>query len=49
MREWVFYTDLRTFRDRYELAQQNGLQGFCSWVLGEEDPAIWTILPKRQQ
>jgi spore germination protein YaaH len=48
MREWIFYTDLRTFRDRYELAQQYGLQGFCSWVLGEEDPAIWTFLPKRQ-
>ncbi|HEX4067519.1 MAG TPA: glycosyl hydrolase family 18 protein [Acidobacteriaceae bacterium] len=48
MREWVFYTDLRTFRDRYELMQQDGLEGFCSWVLGTEDPAIWTILPKRQ-
>jgi spore germination protein YaaH len=28
--------------------QQNGLEGFCSWVLGEEDPAIWTFLPKRR-
>jgi len=48
MREWVFYTDLRTFKDRYELAQKDGLQGFCSWVLGQEDPAIWSFLPKRQ-
>jgi spore germination protein YaaH len=48
MREWVFFTDLRTFRDRYELAGQMGLEGFCSWVLGQEDPAIWTILPKRR-
>lgn len=47
MREWVFFTDLRTFRERYELVQQNGLEGFCSWVLGEEDPEIWTVLPKR--
>jgi spore germination protein YaaH len=47
MREWIFFTDLRTFRERYELARQNGLEGFCSWVLGEEDPAIWTVLPKR--
>lgn len=47
MREWIFFTDVRTFKDRYELAQQNGLQGFCSWVLGEEDPAIWGFLPKR--
>ncbi len=45
MREWVFFTDLHTFRDRYELAQKQGLQGFCSWVLGTEDPAIWDFLP----
>lgn len=47
MREWIFYTDLRTFKDRYELARQHGLQGFCSWVLGEEDPQIWNFLPSR--
>jgi spore germination protein YaaH len=47
MREWVFFTDQRTFKDRYELVQQNNLQGFCSWVLGEEDPEIWKILPRR--
>jgi spore germination protein YaaH len=47
MREWIFFTDQRTFKDRYELVRQKGLQGFCSWVLGEEDPAIWTILPHR--
>ncbi|MGA7523365.1 MAG: glycosyl hydrolase family 18 protein [Acidobacteriaceae bacterium] len=48
MREWVFFTDLHTFRDRYDLTQQNGLEGFCSWVLGQEDPQIWTVLPHRQ-
>ncbi|MGA2169456.1 MAG: glycosyl hydrolase family 18 protein [Terracidiphilus sp.] len=47
MREWIFFTDLRTFRDRYELVQKNGIQGFCSWVLGEEDPEIWKFLPQR--
>jgi spore germination protein YaaH len=47
LREWIFFTDLRTFKDRYELVRQNGLQGFCAWVLGEEDPAIWTYLPHR--
>ncbi len=46
MREWIFFTDLHTFKDRYELVQKNGLQGFCSWVLGEEDPAIWNYLPR---
>jgi spore germination protein YaaH len=47
LREWVFFTDQRTFKERYELAQQNGLEGFCAWVLGDEDPAIWQVLPQR--
>jgi spore germination protein YaaH len=48
MREWIYFTDLHTFKDRYELVEKNGLGGFCSWVLGEEDPEIWTFLPQRQ-
>jgi spore germination protein YaaH len=48
MREWIFYTDTRTFRERYDLAKQRGLGGFCSWVLGTEDPGIWDVLPARQ-
>ncbi|MGH9617109.1 MAG: glycosyl hydrolase family 18 protein [Acidobacteriaceae bacterium] len=47
-REWVFYTDGRTFEDRYKLAQDRGIQGFCAWVLGDEDPAIWDLLPDRK-
>jgi spore germination protein YaaH len=47
MREWIFYTDLRTFRDRYQLVVDRQLEGFCSWVLGSEDPAIWNFLPDR--
>ena len=47
LREWVFFTDARTFKERYDLVQQNGLEGFCSWVLGEEDPEIWKLLPQR--
>lgn len=48
MREWVFYTDQRTFHDRYQLAIDRGLAGFCSWSLGEEDPEIWSALPDRK-
>ncbi|MGA3089409.1 MAG: glycosyl hydrolase family 18 protein [Terriglobales bacterium] len=44
-REWVFYTDKRGFEERLNLARERNLQGFCSWVLGAEDPAIWTVLP----
>ena len=48
MREWVFYTDRRAYMDRYEMAKQAGLQGVCSWVLGEEDPAIWAAIPVKR-
>lgn len=48
MREWVFYTDARTFRERYDLTRQRRLAGFCSWVLGAEDPGIWDVLPSRK-
>jgi spore germination protein YaaH len=44
-REWIFYTDARTFRERYALVNERGLYGFASWVLGTEDPEIWNLLP----
>jgi spore germination protein YaaH len=47
-REWVFFTDKRGFQERYNLARDRGLQGFCSWVLGTEDPEIWSILPSHK-
>ncbi|HHW4680796.1 MAG TPA: glycosyl hydrolase family 18 protein [Xylella taiwanensis] len=45
MREWVFRPDARSFRARYDLVKQDGLQGFSSWVLGAEDPKVWDELP----
>jgi len=45
LREWIFFTDARTFKERYDLVRERGLEGFCSWVLGTEDPAIWDLLP----
>lgn len=48
VREWVFYSDRRTFGARYELVKQRGLAGFASWVLGSEDPAIWALLPSHR-
>jgi len=43
-REWVFYTDRRGFQERLNVVRDYKLQGFCSWVLGTEDPAIWAVL-----
>jgi spore germination protein YaaH len=48
VREWVFYSDTRTFGERYKLVKQRGLAGFASWVLGSEDPGIWKLLPSRK-
>lgn len=47
-REWVFYTDKRGFQERLNLARDRNLQGFCSWVLGTEDPEIWSVLPSHK-
>jgi len=47
-REWIFFTDARAFKERYDLAKQRGLEGFCSWVLGTEDPGIWDVLPSHR-
>ena len=47
-REWVFYTEKRGFQERLNLVRDRGLQGFCSWVLGTEDPEIWTLLPSHK-
>jgi spore germination protein YaaH len=43
-RDWVFYTDGRGFQERLNLVREYKLPGFCSWVLGTENPAIWTTL-----
>ena len=48
MREWFFYTDRRAYMERYELAKKSGVAGVCSWVLGEEDPAIWAAIPAKR-
>ncbi len=49
MWEWVFFTNARSFKVRYEMVRERGFQGFCSWVLGTEDPAIWNLLPSHKQ
>jgi spore germination protein YaaH len=48
MRDWVFYTDKHGFQERLDLVRDRGLQGFCSWVLGAEDPEIWSTLPSHR-
>ena len=49
LREYVFYNDARSFRERYALARSRGLHSFSSWVLGAEDPEVWKELPRAQR
>jgi hypothetical protein len=36
-----FFSPICTLlEDRYELVRKDGLQGFCSWVLGQKDTGI---------
>jgi len=43
LREWIFFTDARTFRERYTLVKEPRPAGICSWVLGDEDAGIWEL------
>lgn len=42
--EWIFLEDARSFTPRLALVNEYGLRGFSMWVLGSEDPAIWSVL-----
>ena len=40
----VWYEDARSLAERLALVRRHGLRGFSAWVLGQEDPAAWTLL-----
>jgi spore germination protein YaaH len=40
--EHIFLEDARSFQAKVDLARKHGLRGFSVWVLGPEDPAVWT-------
>jgi spore germination protein YaaH len=41
--EWLFLEDARAFEARLELVRQYRLRGYSVWVLGQEDPKVWTL------
>ena len=41
--EWLFFQDARAFDARLELARRYRLRGYSVWVLGQEDPKIWSL------
>jgi spore germination protein YaaH len=40
----VWYQGSQDFQSKLDLIKQNNLRGFSSWVLGVEDPQIWSTL-----
>lgn len=40
----VWYEDVRSVGERLALVRRHALRGFSAWVLGQEDPALWTLL-----
>lgn len=45
--EWIFMENARSFRAKLDLVRRHRLRGFSVWVLGSEDPEIWSALPAR--
>lgn len=41
--EWLFLEDARAFAARLELVTRYRLRGYSVWVLGQEDPKVWTL------
>jgi len=44
---WLFLENARSFAPKFDLAKEHHLLGISVWVLGTEDPAIWTVLKKQ--
>ncbi len=46
--EWIFLENARSFQAKLGLIDEYDLRGFSVWVLGNEDPGIWTVLAERR-
>ncbi len=44
--EYMFLEDADSFRAKLDLVKKYKLRGVSNWVLGEEDPKVWDVLPQ---
>lgn len=42
----IWFEDQKSFLVKLDIIKQNNFRGFSAWLLGGEDPAIWTALLK---
>jgi spore germination protein YaaH len=40
----VWFEDKQSFKAKLDIMKDNNLRGFSAWLLGGEDPAIWSLL-----
>ena len=44
----IWYQNEQSFNARLGIIKQNNFRGFSAWVLGVEDPGIWSVLNKAE-
>ena len=42
----LWYQSKQSFENKLDIIKQNSFRGFSAWVLGVEDPVIWSVLSK---
>jgi len=42
----IWYQDKQSFENKLDIIKKNNFRGFSAWVLGVEDPQIWSALDK---
>jgi len=42
----IWYQDGQSFEGKLDIIEQNNFRGFSAWVMGIEDPKIWSALDK---
>ncbi len=45
----VWFEDKKSFEVKLNIIEENNLRGFSAWLLGGEDPAIWSALIKNDK
>ena len=45
----VWYQDQQSFGNKLDIVKQNNFRGFSAWVLGVEDPQIWSVLAENKE
>lgn len=44
--EYAWLEDSRAFAPKLDLARKNGMRGISVWRIGQEDPRVWSYIPK---